>query len=131
MSTGNKAPLGQKSAPPPLPLRFWVSDWATRPDHLTYSTSLTDLTCAPAVELVRIRYASALRVRSFKFHQNGAARASTVKGRRHTKKDVRVYLGNGSDQRPRFATSACVTHVNRARPAPPGPTSNSAAVVSA
>jgi len=80
LSTG-KDPLGRKSAPPPLPLRFWgLGDPTT---HLL--PHLTDLTGTPAVELVRIRYASALRVRSFKFHQNGAARASTVKGRRHTK----------------------------------------------
>ena len=87
----------------PLPLDFILGFGVGDP-----ITSLTDLTGTPAVELVRIRYASALRVRSFKFHQNGAARASTVMRRvaDKQKKDVRVCLGHGSDQRPRFATSA-------------------------
>ena len=60
-------------------------------------TSLTDLTGTPAVELVRIRYASALRVRSFKFHhrsrsspRGGGRRPSRVEDTQ--KKDVRVCL---------------------------------------
>ena len=78
----------------PLPLDFILGFGVGDP-----ITSLTDLTGTPAVELVRIRYASALRVRSFKFHHRSRSderRAGAGVDRSRVedtqKKDVRVCL---------------------------------------